>query len=57
MPLSLPTFSSVAELAGISRVYGGFHIQTDNIDGLVLGRKIASRDWKVIEMLFDGKIA
>ena len=54
IPISFPTFSSVAEAAGISRIWGGFHIQTDNIDGLVLGRKIASNDWEVLQQLFNG---
>jgi hypothetical protein len=35
------TFTETAEKAGISRVYGGYHIQADNIAGLEMGRKIA----------------
>lgn len=38
--LKLPTFSATAEMAGISRVLGGYHIQSDNLEGLALGRKV-----------------
>ncbi|SET56436.1 hypothetical protein SAMN05443639_103371 [Stigmatella erecta] len=43
--LELPTFSETAELAGISRVMGGYHIQADNIAGLELGRDVADFLW------------
>lgn len=52
--VTLSTFTYVAELAGISRVYGGFHIQSDNIAGLVLGRQIANYNWNIIQGLFNG---
>ncbi|MBR9919253.1 MAG: vanadium-dependent haloperoxidase [Bacteroidetes bacterium] len=41
-----PTFTQTAEMAGISRVYGGYHIQADNIAGLELGRDVAHEVWK-----------
>jgi hypothetical protein len=44
--LKLLTFSQTAELAGISRVLGGYHIQSDNVKGLELGRKVAGSIWK-----------
>jgi uncharacterized protein DUF6851/vanadium-dependent haloperoxidase-like protein len=37
------TFTETAELAGLSRVLGGYHIQSDNIEGLKLGRNVAER--------------
>lgn len=40
--LRFPTFSSTAEQAGWSRVLGGYHIRTDNLVGLELGRKVAA---------------
>jgi hypothetical protein len=40
--LNFPTFTKTAEMAGISRVLGGYHIQIDNTEGLELGRKIAN---------------
>tara|TARA_R110002072_G_scaffold17997_4_gene67634 strand:+ start:3911 stop:5404 length:1494 start_codon:yes stop_codon:yes gene_type:complete len=39
--LEFPTFTETAEMAGISRVMGGYHIQADNIAGLKLGRDLA----------------
>lgn len=39
--LALPTFSGTAEMAAESRMLGGYHIRSDNEDGLRLGRKLA----------------
>lgn len=44
--LKFPTFTETAEMAGISRVLGGYHIQSDNIAGLELGRNVAREVWK-----------
>ncbi|MER3375968.1 MAG: vanadium-dependent haloperoxidase [Allomuricauda sp.] len=44
--LKFPTFTKTAEMAGISRVLGGYHIQADNIAGLELGRDVAHEAWK-----------
>ena len=52
--LQLPTFTEVAELAGISRVMGGYHIQADNIEGLQMGRNVADYLWPEIQKYFDG---
>ncbi|PKA97678.1 PAP2 superfamily protein [Flavobacteriaceae bacterium MAR_2009_75] len=43
--LKFPTFTETANMAGISRVMGGYHIQADNIAGLKLGRDVASAAW------------
>jgi len=52
--LPLPTFSAVAEMAGISRVMGGYHIQADNVAGLHLGRTVAAHLWPKCQAYFDG---
>ncbi len=52
--LKLPTFTATAELAGISRVLGGYHIQADNVAGLDLGRKVAEYVWPVTLSYFQG---
>lgn len=44
--LEFPTFTETAEMAGISRVLGGYHIQADNVAGLELGRNVANEVWK-----------
>jgi hypothetical protein len=43
--LKFPTFTETANMAGISRVLGGYHIQSDNIEGLKLGRSVATAVW------------
>ena len=52
--LKLPTFSAAAEMAGRSRVLGGYHIQSDNVAGLGLGRKVAGHAWPKLRAYFDG---
>jgi hypothetical protein len=44
--LKFPTFTETANMAGISRVLGGYHIQADNVEGLKLGRNVAAVVWK-----------
>jgi hypothetical protein len=44
--LHFPTFTETADMAGISRVLGGYHIQADNVAGLQLGRDVAGEVWK-----------
>ncbi|TBN00469.1 phosphatase PAP2 family protein [Hyunsoonleella flava] len=44
--LEFPTFTETAEMAGISRVLGGYHIQADNVAGLELGRNVAKEVWE-----------
>jgi PAP2 superfamily len=41
-----PTFTQTANMAGFSRVLGGYHIQADNVAGLDLGRKVAQVAWE-----------
>ena len=52
--LQLPTFTKTAEMAGISRVMGGYHIQADNVAGLDLGRKVALHIFPKLKSYFDG---
>ena len=44
--LKFTTFTGTAEMAGFSRVLGGYHIQADNLAGLELGRNVANEVWK-----------
>ncbi len=44
--LEFPTFTETANMAGFSRVLGGYHIQADNVAGLQLGRDVAHEVWK-----------
>ena len=52
--LPLPTFTETANMAGISRIMGGYHIQADNVQGLALGRKLAAFEWPRIQAYFAG---
>ena len=52
--LDLPTFTATAEMAGISRVMGGYHIQADNVAGLELGRKVANYVYPKTQAYFYG---
>ncbi len=55
--LPLPTFTATADMAGISRVLGGYHIQADNVEGLKLGRAVAEHLWPTCQAYFDGTAA
>ncbi len=44
--LKFPTFTETANMAGLSRVLGGYHIQADNVAGLQLGRDVAGAVWE-----------
>ena len=44
--LKFPTFTETANMAGLSRVLGGYHIQSDNVEGLTLGRNVAKAVWE-----------
>ena len=52
--LALPTFTATADMAGLSRVMGGYHIQADNVAGLRLGRSVAEFEWPRYQAYFDG---
>jgi hypothetical protein len=53
--LEFPTFTETANMAGISRVMGGYHIQADNIEGLKLGRNVAHEVWKFYNIHIGNK--
>jgi PAP2 superfamily len=44
--LQFPTFTETANMAGMSRVLGGYHIQCENVEGLKLGRNVAAKVWQ-----------
>jgi len=55
--IACPTLSATAEMAGLSRIMGGYHIQADNVEGLNLGRKVAEYSWPRYQAYFDGSAA
>jgi hypothetical protein len=44
--LKFPTFTTTADMAGISRVMGGYHIPAENREGLKLGRSVGNAVYK-----------
>lgn len=52
--LEWPTFTAAAAEAGMSRIYGGIHFASDNVDGLEAGRKVGANVWAKCRQLFDG---
>jgi len=52
--LSLPSFTATAEMAALSRLWGGYHIRYDNEEGLILGRAVAMYSWPIYQAYFDG---
>jgi len=52
--LSLPTFTATAEMAAVSRLWGGYHIRFDNEEGLVMGTKVADYSWRIYQAYFNG---
>jgi hypothetical protein len=50
----LPSFTRTAELAAYSRLLGGYHIRTDNEEGLILGRRIAMYSWPKYQAFWNG---
>lgn len=52
--IEMPTFSGTAEMAAMSRLWGGYHIRTDNVEGLKLGRTLAAYSWPRYQAYFDG---
>jgi hypothetical protein len=52
--LFLPSFTATAEMAAVSRLWGGYHIRADNEQGLILGRTIAMYAWPKYQAYFDG---
>jgi len=49
------TWTEAAESAGVSRLYGGFHVSTGNVDGLYLGRETGKIVWDKCVCLWNPK--
>ncbi|MBI3135226.1 MAG: vanadium-dependent haloperoxidase [Bacteroidetes bacterium] len=44
--LEFTTFTETANMAGRSRVLGGYHIECENQEGLAMGRKVGQKAWE-----------
>ena len=52
--LMLTSFTATAEMAAVSRLWGGYHIRCDNEEGLILGRLVAMYSWPKYQAYFNG---
>jgi len=50
--LSWPTFTAAADEAGISRRYGGIHFIDGDLQGLLMGRRVAEIAWQKARAYF-----
>jgi hypothetical protein len=48
------TFSSAAQQAGMSRLYGGIHFMEGNLHGLTIGEKVGACVWEKATSLWEG---
>lgn len=51
------TYYDAADLAGISRLYGGIHVSADDLNGRVTGSACGKQAWELAQKYFDGSIA
>ena len=54
--LNFRTFSETADMAGLSRVMGGYHIPTENVEGLKLGRNVGHVVFRKCQSYINGSI-
>ena len=47
------TFLQAAREAGLSRIYGGIHFQSANIQGQILGKKVGALAWEKVQGNFS----
>jgi hypothetical protein len=52
--LSWPTFTDAANQAGLSRLYGGIHFTTGDLEGRKIGHKVGAAVWQKAQALFNG---
>jgi len=55
--LRWPTFQDAAVEAGISRLYGGIHIQDGNLHGQTMGTSIGSQAYDLAQTYWTGRIS
>jgi hypothetical protein len=54
--LSWPTFTAMADEAGMSRRYGGIHFKSGDIQGRALGNMVGQNVWSKAQSYFRGTI-
>jgi len=54
--LQWATYYDAADQAGISRIYGGIHPPTDNLEGRRAGAQCGQGVWALAQKYFDGSV-
>jgi hypothetical protein len=50
--LQWATYQDAADQAGISRLYGGIHVRSDDFEGRIIGMRIGQDAWERARMHF-----
>jgi hypothetical protein len=54
VPLQWATYYDAADQAGLSRLYGGIHIESDDLDGRRVGSECGKIAWQLAQRYFSG---
>ena len=54
VPLQWATYYDAADQAGISRLYGGIHVEADDLQGRIIGAQCGKAAWELASRYFDG---
>ena len=52
--LQAATYYDAADLAGISRLYGGIHVRADDLAGRIVGSQCGKIAWDLAQTYFTG---
>ena len=52
--LQWATYYDAADQAGISRLYGGIHVEVDDLNGRIMGAQVGKNAWATALRYFDG---
>ncbi len=54
VPLQWATYYDAADQAGLSRLYGGIHVEADDLNGRVMGAQCGHDAWAMAQRYWDG---
>ena len=54
VPLQWATYYDAADQAGLSRLYGGIHVEADDLQGRVMGAQCGRDAWTMAQRYWDG---
>ena len=54
VPLQWATYYDAADQAGLSRLYGGIHVEADDLRGRVMGAQCGQDAWTLAQAYWDG---